>query len=101
MDYIQGAQMRRVERRVPADGSRPANLAPAIGVVNAARSNYRFGLLPSSDYDWGSCPMKIHGRVAEPPDGAKGIVARTHLYMAEAYPARYRLSRAQQQLFEA
>ncbi len=76
------------------------NLAPAIGAVNASRRNYRFGLLPSTDFDWGSCPMKIQGRVAEPPDAAKGLVARTHLYFAEAYPSRYRLSRAQRRLFE-
>lgn len=76
------------------------NLAPAIGAVNAARRNYRFGILPSGDYDWGSCPMKIQRRVAEPPDGTKGLVARTHLYFAEAYPSRYRLSRAQRRLFE-
>ncbi|MCR5813994.1 MAG: endonuclease [Desulfovibrio sp.] len=77
------------------------NLAPAIGAVNATRRNYRFGPLLSSDFDWGSCPIKIHGRVVEPPDYAKGLVARSHLYMANAYPARYRLSRAQRKLFEA
>ncbi len=77
------------------------NLAPAIGSVNAKRSNYRFGMLPNVEPTFGICPMKIRGRVAEPPDSAKGIVARTHLYMSDAYPARFRLSRAQRQLFEA
>ena len=77
------------------------NLAPAIGAVNAKRSNYRFGMLPNVEPTFGICPMKIRGRVAEPPDSAKGIVARTHLYMSDAYPARFRLSRAQRQLFEA
>ena len=77
------------------------NLAPAIGAVNAARRNYRFGLLPSETSAWGSCPMKISGRLVEPPDSAKGMVARTHLYMAEAYPARFRLSQSQRRLFES
>lgn len=45
--------------------------------------------------------MKIRGRVAEPPDQIKGMIARTQLYMADAYDSRYRLSRAQRQLFEA
>jgi len=57
------------------------NLAPAIGAVNAARRNYRFGMLPMADADWGSCAMKIRGRTAEPPDAAKGIMPRTYLYM--------------------
>ena len=38
------------------------NLAPAIGAVNAARRNFRFGMLTSSDFDWGACPLKISGR---------------------------------------
>lgn len=76
------------------------NLAPAIGAVNAARRNYRFGLLPSAESSFGSCAMKIRGRVAEPPDSVKGFVARTHLYMADAYASRYKLSRAQRRLFE-
>ena len=78
------------------------NLAPAIGAVNARRSNYRFGMLPNEESAFGVCAMKIRGRIAEPPDSAKGIVAaRSHLYMSDAYPARFRLSRAQRQLFEA
>ena len=77
------------------------NLAPVIGAVNAKRSNYRFGILPNVEPTFGICVMKIHGRVVEPADAAKGIVARTHLYMSDAYPARFRLSHAQRQLFEA
>ena len=77
------------------------NLAPAIGAVNAKRSNYRFGMLPNVEPTFGICAMKIRGRIAEPPDSAKGIVARSHLYMSDAYPTRFRLSHAQKQLFEA
>lgn len=76
------------------------NLAPAIGAVNAARRNYRFEMVPDGP-EWGSCAMRISGRKAEPSDAAKGIVARTHLYFADAYSSRYRLSRAQRRLFEA
>ena len=79
------------------------NLAPAIGAVNAARKNYRFGMVPEGIQSaFGeSCNFKIHGRTVEPPDSVKGLVARTHLYMAATYPKRFRLSRQQQQLFEA
>ncbi|GKI13495.1 hypothetical protein CE91St39_29490 [Desulfovibrionaceae bacterium] len=76
------------------------NLFPAIGAVNAVRSNKQYSALPGSASAFGSCPAKVDGKRFEPPDRAKGQVARAALYMADSYP-KYRLSRQQQQLFEA
>ena len=76
------------------------NLFPAIGAVNAIRSNKQYSALPGSVSAFGSCPAKVDGKRFEPPDRAKGQVARAALYMADSYPM-YRLSRQQQQLFEA
>lgn len=76
------------------------NLFPAIGAVNAVRSNRQYSVLPGSEAAFGSCPAKVDGNRFEPPDRAKGLVARAALYMACSYPM-YRLSRQQQQLFEA
>lgn len=76
------------------------NLFPAIGAVNAVRSNKQYSALPSSESAFGSCPAKVDGNRFEPPDRAKGQVARSALYMADSYP-KYRLSRQQQQLVEA
>lgn len=76
------------------------NLYPAIGAVNAIRSNYRFTELPDAPNTFGTCPVKVDGSRVEPPDYTKGAVARTNLYMAEAYP-QYRLSSAQRKLMEA
>ena len=76
------------------------NLFPAIGAVNAVRSNKQYSALPSSESAFGSCPAKVDGNRFEPPDRAKGQVARSALYMAASYP-KYRLSRQQQQLVEA
>lgn len=76
------------------------NLFPAIGAVNAIRSNKQYSALPGSVSAFGSCPAKVDGKRFEPPDRAKGQVARAALYMADSYP-KYRLSRQQQQLFEA
>ena len=76
------------------------NLFPAIGTVNAVRSNKQYSALPGSASAFGSCPAKVDGKRFEPPDRAKGQVARAALYMADSYP-KYRLSRQQQQLFEA
>ncbi|MCL9685829.1 endonuclease [Legionella maioricensis] len=75
------------------------NLWPEIGVVNQARSNYRFNLV-SGQTDYLGCAMKIDTtlRRAEPPDTAKGVVARAYLFMAEHYGIS--LSASQKQLFK-
>jgi deoxyribonuclease-1 len=76
------------------------NLYPAIGAVNALRSNYNFTMLPAAKSDFGSCAMKIENRKAEPPEIARGQIARTYLYMEDAYK-RYSMSKSQRQLMNA
>lgn len=76
------------------------NLYPAIGAVNALRSNYNFTMLPSETSDFGSCSMKIENKKAEPPEASRGRIARTYLYMESTYN-RYRMSRQQKQLMNA
>jgi deoxyribonuclease-1 len=76
------------------------NLYPAIGSVNALRSNYNFAMLPGVENTFGSCAMKIDSRRAEPPETARGAIARVYLYMQTVYP-RYSMSRQQQQLMGA
>ena len=76
------------------------NLYPAIGAVNALRSNFRYGLLPSVKPTFGTCAMKIEGNRVEPPEYTRGTIARTVLYMADAYP-QYRLSNADRKLMDA
>ena len=76
------------------------NLYPAIGAVNALRSNYNFTMLPAAKSDFGSCTMKIDNRKAEPPEIARGRIARTYLYMEGTYK-RYNMSKSQRQLMNA
>lgn len=76
------------------------NLFPAIGAVNAMRSNYNFVAKINAKSDFGSCEMKIDKRKAEPPIGARGRIARTYLYMDSTYP-RYSMSKSQKQLMKA
>ncbi|WP_333607563.1 endonuclease [Arsukibacterium sp.] len=45
-----------VFRRMEAD---LYNLVPTVGEVNGDRSNYRFGMLPSSAAQHGSCPVGL------------------------------------------
>jgi deoxyribonuclease-1 len=76
------------------------NLYPAIGAVNALRSNYNFTMLPAAKSDFGSCAMKIDSRKAEPPEKARGRIARTYMYIEGAYK-RYNMSKSQSQLMNA
>ena len=70
-------------RRMQAD---MYNLYPAIGSVNAVRSNKNFQMLgPDVPSAFGSCPMKISGNKVEPPERARGQIARSSLYMADSY----------------
>ncbi|WP_419421517.1 endonuclease (plasmid) [Legionella sp. D16C41] len=76
------------------------NLWPAVGLVNQARSNYRYSMLENHTLFYG-CPVTIDkaSRRVEPADYAKGIVARANLFMSDKY--HINLSQAQRNLFMA
>ncbi len=76
------------------------NLFPAIGAVNAMRSNYNFTMLPGVVSEFGSCQFKIDDRKAEPPTNSRGRIARTYMYMDMTYP-KYSMSKQQRQLMGA
>lgn len=77
------------------------NLTPAVGEVNADRSNYRYTQLASTPYQYGACRTRVDfkQRAAEPRDEAKGLIARVQFYMHDWY--RLNMSRQQQQIFSA
>ena len=62
------------------------NLWPAVGLVNQARSDFEFGYLFNKRGFFG-CAFDVDPdlKIAEPPDPAKGIVARANLFMADHY----------------
>ncbi len=76
------------------------NLFPAIGAVNAARSNYNFVMLTEQASSFGSCAMKITNKKVEPPVSARGRIARAYLYMQATYD-KYKMSKQQSQLMNA
>ena len=76
------------------------NLYPAIGAVNAMRSNFNYQMLAGEPSTFGSCEMKIADRKAEPPARARGQIARTYFYMQDSY-SRYHMSSQQEQLMKA
>lgn len=77
------------------------NLAPAIGEINADRSNYRFGMLSENATQYGRCEVKVNfkQRVIEPPFNARKRIADTYAYMQKTYGLK--ISDKQQKLFDA
>lgn len=76
------------------------NLFPAIGSVNASRSNREYTELPETSQTFGSCEARVAPGKFEPPDAAKGQLARASLYMAAKYPHEVIFPVWQQELFE-
>ncbi|MDW6002317.1 endonuclease [Vibrio mangrovi] len=65
------------------------NLAPAVGELNADRSDYRFANLVGEPREYGQCDFEVNFEqdLVEPADDIKGDIARTYLYMVETHSA--------------
>ncbi|QFY89899.1 endonuclease [Magnetovirga frankeli] len=76
------------------------NLYPAIGELNADRSNYRFGMIEGEPRIYGECDFEVDfkNRVAEPRPEIRGDIARIYFYMSDKY--NLRLSKQQEQLLK-
>ena len=88
-------------RRMEAD---LYNLWPEVSELNRLRQNFSMAELgaersPASQF--GGCRARIENRKFEPMPSAKGRIARTYLYMNDAYPGRGIISEKNQKLFEA
>lgn len=77
------------------------NLVPAVGEINALRSNYSFAKIPGEKREFGSCDIEIEDGKVEPPPGVRGDIARIYMYMDWAYPGHGIISRKNKKLFEA
>lgn len=77
------------------------NLVPAVGEVNGDRSNFRFSQWNETPSQYGKCEMIIDfkRKQANPPERARGIIARAHKYMEGRY--KIKLSSSQKKLFDA
>lgn len=77
------------------------NLQPAIGEVNGDRNNFQYSQWSGGEQQYGQCSMKVDfkQKLAQPPERARGAIARTYFYMRDQY--HLRLSRQQTQLFTA
>ncbi|GAP77002.1 endonuclease I precursor [Pseudoalteromonas sp. SW0106-04] len=65
------------------------NLVPAVGELNADRSNYQFAVITGENRLYGQCDFEVDfdKDTAEPSHGVRGDIARTYLYMVQRYGA--------------
>lgn len=63
------------------------NLQPAVGEVNADRSNFRFSEFTKKFNQYGKCEFAtdFKKRQVQPRKEVKGMIARTYLYMEQRY----------------
>lgn len=77
------------------------NLVPAVGELNADRSNFDYSMIEGEARAYGKCDFEVDFKrnVAEPPTNKQGDVARIYFYMRDTY--KLKLSDQQTQLFTA
>jgi deoxyribonuclease I len=76
------------------------NLTPAVGELNADRSNLKYGIVAGEPRKYGKCNFEIGGtpKVVEPRNEIRGDAARIWFYMSDTYGIP--LSDAQRTMFE-
>lgn len=78
------------------------NLVPAIGELNADRSNFRYAIIEGEERVYGKdvdFEVDFKNKRAEPKDDIRGNIARTYFYFEDRYGMK--ISKQEKQLFEA
>lgn len=77
------------------------NLQPAIGELNADRSNYRFDFELPTTGQYGMCQFEVDFKAdrARVREELRGVIARTYLYFNKQYGMK--LSKQEMQKYEA
>jgi len=77
------------------------NLVPAIGEINADRSNFKYGLINREQYVYGKCDAEVNfkSRIFEPAPNVRGNIARIYFYFEKQYGLK--ISKKQKLLFKA
>ena len=77
------------------------NLEPALGSLNAIRSNLSYAEISGEKREWGKCDFEKSGRKIEPPQNKKGDIARIYFYLNDRWPSVGIISKKNRKLFEA
>lgn len=76
------------------------NLVPAIGSVNALRSNFSMSEIGGTKKLICNTELVISNRKIMPPSNRKGDIARIYMYMDQTYPGRGIISKKNRSLFK-
>jgi len=76
------------------------NLYPAIGALNALRSNYQVAEVLWEKREFWKCDFEIADQKMEPPTNMKWDIARVYRYMDTTYPWHWIVSDKNKKLFE-
>ena len=79
------------------------NLVPAVGELQADRSDFDFGEIPREERMYGACDFEVDRaqQRAEPREESRGDIARAYLYMHETYGEGLPLTEAEKAQFDA
>lgn len=77
------------------------NLRPVVGEINQDRAHFHFGEIAGERHRYGACDFEVRANVAEPSPQVRGDIARTYLFMAQAYPELFSLSLKEEELYRA
>ncbi|MES0490021.1 MAG: endonuclease [Leptospirales bacterium] len=61
------------------------NLRPAVGAINAVRSNHEFGTGLAPKNQFGTCEFSDENKISNPADNLLGNIARVYLFMHYTY----------------
>lgn len=77
------------------------NLYPAVGELNADRSNHRFDFEAATPGQYGECKFEVDFKAkrAKVREDLRGVIARTYLYFNKQY--NMQISKQEMQKFEA
>ncbi|MFK7822752.1 MAG: endonuclease [Oligoflexales bacterium] len=93
---------RKISKKFRLMESDMYNLVPAIGEINAFRSNHPITEVPDTKQRLkGNCKTVFSGNALKPRDEIKGFVARVYKYMNDAYPGHGIISKKNLKLFDA
>ncbi len=75
------------------------NLAPAVGILNAARGSAQMREIDGEAHKFPPCDFERDHSYVEPRPAIRGDIARTYFYMADSYPDHIRLTADEKHLF--
>ena len=61
------------------------NLYPSIWIINALRSNKWYWIIYWEEWHFWKCDFEVNTRKVEPTEEIRWLIARTYLYMIDAY----------------